>query len=85
MRSLTAAPVGTSVAGADPFYMCVTGIRAKGILVATRAAMAEALEFLKAGKVKEHATLVPFSEFPQALADVAASRTQGRKVVDFNK
>lgn len=65
--------------------MCFTGITVKGILVTTRADMHDALEYLKNGSVKEHVTLVPFAEFPQALADVAASRTKGRKVVDFNK
>lgn len=65
--------------------MCFTGIKVKGILVCTRKDMAEALKFLENGKVQEHVTLVPFAEFPSALADVAASRTKGRKVVDFNK
>lgn len=76
---------GTAVAGADPALLCFFGIRVRGILVTTRDDMVEALKYLADGKVKESVTVVPFSEFPQTLADVAASKTFGRKVIDYSK
>jgi propanol-preferring alcohol dehydrogenase len=78
-------PAGTAIAGTEPAQLCFLGVKIRGILVTTREDMKDALQFLANGKVKEHVRLLPFSAFPQALMDVAASRTKGRFVVDFNK
>lgn len=74
---------GEAIAGADPGYIVFMGITIKGILVTTRKDMEEALEYLKNGQVKEHITVYPFSYFPEALANVAASKTNGRQVIEF--
>lgn len=64
---------------------CFKGIRFRGILVTTRPDMEEAMKFLAEGKVKEHVTVLPFAEFPEALARCANSTAKGRQVIDFNK
>lgn len=76
---------GTATAGADPALLCFFGIQVRGILVTTRDDMVDALEYLASGKVKEHVTVVPFAEYPATLAAVAASKTFGRKVIDYSK
>lgn len=78
-------PLGTAVLGGEPAIACFKGISFRGILVTTRSDMTEALELLKQGKVKEHVTLLPFSEFPAALERCAKSQANGRQVIEFAK
>lgn len=76
---------GEAIAGADPSLIVFMGITIKGILVTSRKDMHEALEYLKKGQVKEHVSVHPFSFFPEALANVAASKTNGRQVIEFTR
>lgn len=78
-------PAGTAVAGTEPSAFCFKGIKVRGILVTTREDMKDALKLLQDGKIKEHLNILPFSAFPKALADVAASKAVGRNVIVFNK
>lgn len=79
------APLGVATLGGEPALAVFKGLRFRGILVSTRAQMAAALEYLKDGKVKEHITVYPFSEFPAALKRCAEGKANGRQVIDFNK
>jgi propanol-preferring alcohol dehydrogenase len=74
---------GEAIAGADPAWIVFMGITIRGILVTSRKDMEDALVYLKDGKVKEHVTVYPFKYFPKALANVAASKTNGRQVIEF--
>ncbi|WOO84322.1 Alcohol dehydrogenase 1 [Vanrija pseudolonga] len=76
-------PTGSAIAGAEPAAIIFKAITVRGSLLNTVEDMNDALQLLKAGKIKEHVEIRPFAATGQALADVGASKTKGRVVIDF--
>ncbi|KAL8278865.1 hypothetical protein RQP46_008736 [Phenoliferia psychrophenolica] len=77
-------PVGTAMAGMDPFFLIFLKLTITGSLVAGQQHVKEALDLAARGFIKPKITVLPFKKFPEGMKMLVKSEVAGRIVINYN-